>query len=192
MQLENMVRVVLALIVALVLGGCGTIVNGTSQTIAVNTEPPGATLKIDDGSVWTTPTQVKLKRKNDYIFTISKEGYQTQIIPINSVLSGWLVGNIVFGGIIGGGIDAATGAAYTLTPEKVTISLTPLAPNQVDTPPPSGPMTTQQRLDLLERLHKEGVITDKEYEASKAKLQEDLKKEAAATKAPEVKSTNGS
>jgi hypothetical protein len=157
--------------------GCGTIVNGSSQTLTVATTPAGAMARFDNGMEFTTPSSVKLERKNDYVVTISKPGYQTQVVPINSVLSGWLLGNVLFGGIIGGGIDAATGAAYTLTPEKINITLTPLAPGQVDTGLPQGPMTTQAKLAALEGLKAQGIVTEKEYEASKKKLQEDLKNE---------------
>jgi len=156
--------------------GCGTIVHGSSQTVNISSEPAGAKISLNNGTVLTTPSSAKLKRNKDYIVTISKEGYQTQSIPLNSVLSGWLAGNIIFGGIIGGGVDLASGAAYTLTPENISISLTPLGQGEVAG---SGitSMTTQQKLDALDRLLAQGVVNDKEHEASKAKLNEQLKKE---------------
>ena len=163
-------------------GGCATIVHGSSQVVEIRTEPAGATVRLDNGSTYTTPASVKLERKKDYVLSISKDGYQTQTVPLNSVLSGWLVGNIVFGGLIGGGVDAISGAAYTLTPENISIALTPLAPGSVD--PGAGgtlQMTTQQKLDALEKLKAQGVVTDKEYEASKAKLTEQMKAEVTKT-----------
>lgn len=169
--------VVAATLAAWFVYGCGTIVHGSSQTVMISSEPAGATVKIDNGMTLTTPSSVKLERKKDYVVQISKEGFQTQTIPLNSVLSGWLAGNIIFGGIIGGGVDAATGAAYTLTPEKISISLTPLAPGQADITAVQGAMTTQQKLDALESLRAQGVVNEKEYEASKAKLNELLKAE---------------
>ena len=38
-------------------------------------------------------------------------------------MSGWVWGNILFGGIIGLIVDASTGAMYKLTPEQVEASL---------------------------------------------------------------------
>ncbi|MCC6284099.1 MAG: PEGA domain-containing protein [Phycisphaerales bacterium] len=157
--------------------GCGTIIHGSSQTVMVSSQPPGATISVDNGMVLTTPSSVKLERKRDYVLTISKPGYMSQTVPINSVLSGWLAGNIIFGGLIGGGVDLASGAAYTLTPAQISITLQPLAAGQQDTGIVQGAMTTQQKLDALESLRAQGVVTEKEYEASKAKLNEDLKRE---------------
>jgi hypothetical protein len=161
--------------------GCGTIIHGSSQTLVVSSVPDGATIKLDNGMTFTTPSSIKLERKRDYVLTISKQGYMSQTIPINSVLSGWLAGNIVFGGIIGGGVDLASGAAYTLTPSKIAFSLQPLAPGQQDTGAIQGAMSTQQKLDALESLRAQGVVTEKEYEASKAKLNEELKKEVTGS-----------
>ncbi len=167
-------------IFALVFGlqlGCGSIIHGTHQDVKFTTEPAGATIRLDNGTVLTSPASAELERDEDYVVSISKEGYQTAVVPLNSVLSGWLAGNILFGGIIGGGVDLATGAAYTLTPENVVITLTPLRPGEVDAGPASGKLTTQQKLDALESLRAQGVVNEKEYEASKKRLNEDLKKE---------------
>lgn len=172
---------VVAILVATLLGGCASIAHGSNQDVVISTEPTGALVKFDNGTTYTTPATVKLARKNDYVVTISKEGYQTQVVPLNSVLSGWLAGNLIFGGIIGGAIDAGTGAAYTLTPEKIALTLTPVAPGQTSASPAPGSMTTQQRLDALESLHKQGILTDVEYEASKKTLHERMKQEVMGT-----------
>jgi hypothetical protein len=168
--------VVILLFAASLFGGCGTIVHGSSQCVNFNTNPQGATLRFDDGMMYTTPSQVKLERKKDYVVTISKEGYQTQTVPLNSVLSGWLAGNLLFGGIIGGGVDLISGAAWTLTPEQVVMTLAPLAPGQVADAAPAGPMSIEDKLRAIDRLHQQGVLKDNEYEASKKKLVEELTK----------------
>jgi len=168
----------LAICIGVLGTGCGTIVHGTTQIVPIATIPAGATVQIDNGVTLTTPTQTKLERKRDYILTITKLGYQTQTIPLNSVLSGWVAGNLVFGGLI----DAVSGGAFTLTPEKVSVTLVPLGNGQSrDIAVPSGSLTTQQKLVILERLHKEGVVNDKEYQASKAKLNQDLKREVTGS-----------
>jgi len=161
--------------------GCGSIVHGSSQNINLNTNPQGATVNISNGSTFTTPSQVKLERNKDYILTFSKEGYATQTVPLNSVLSGWLAGNIIFGGIIGGGVDLATGAAYTLTPEQFIITMQPLRPGEVAASPiPPATMSIEDKLRAAERLHKDGVLKDAEYEATKKKLTEQLTKPEGA------------
>jgi phosphoketolase len=42
----------------------------------------------------------------------SKEGFGTESIVVKSATKGMAAGNIIFGGVIGGGVDVATGAAY--------------------------------------------------------------------------------
>lgn len=42
---------------------------------------------------------------------------------INRMVSGWVAGNIVFGGLIGLAIDAASGGMYKLSPEQVDARL---------------------------------------------------------------------
>jgi len=180
---EKLIRLVVVFFVFcffFVTTGCATIIHGSDQVLELQSVPSGATVRVSNGMVFTTPSSTKLKRNQDYILTFSKEGYQTQVIPVNSVLSGWVAGNIILGGIIGGGVDLATGAAYTLTPSEFTITLTPLSSGQVASDSTPGVMSTQQKLDALENLHDQGIMNDKEYEASKAKLNQDLKKELMA------------
>ena len=50
------------------------------------------------------------RSKEDVQIRCVKAGYQDGISLIPSGFQGWTVGNIVFGGIIGLGVDAATGA----------------------------------------------------------------------------------
>lgn len=97
------------------LSACASIIKGTTASIGV-TSPPvtGATctLSSPQGN-WqvTTPATVTVERsKNDIQVRCIKEGYQDAVAVIPSNFEGWTVGNLVFGGIIGVGVDAATGA----------------------------------------------------------------------------------
>jgi hypothetical protein len=162
------------------LGGCATIVNGKTQEIAISSVPPGATVLIDGSQTVITPTTVALRRNKDYVFTIMKDGYQTQIVPVTGVLSGWLVGNIVFGGLIGGGVDAATGAAFTLTPETVTVALQPLQPGQIAMGAPTAPLTLDERARLADQMKQDGLLDDKQHAAILKKIEEDRKAAAKA------------
>jgi hypothetical protein len=60
-----------------------------------------------------------------FTVTISKEGYETQVIPIESSANGWYIGgNFIFGGLIGWFIiDPLNGGMYTLSPEEVSAGL---------------------------------------------------------------------
>jgi len=59
--------------------------------------------------------------------TVKKEGYKEATVKIDGTTSAWIIGNVIFGGIIGCGIDFLTGGAYDLKPERVDMNLTKLA-----------------------------------------------------------------
>jgi hypothetical protein len=116
----------------LVLTGCSTIIEGRSQSIAVNTDPVGATCKFARngsslGSVQSTPGSLLIeKTKYDITVTCDKEGYDTATQIDHSGSAGATVGNIIFGllgGPIAWGIDSATGADNKYdTPISVTLN----------------------------------------------------------------------
>ncbi|XXQ51474.1 hypothetical protein ACA040_000098 [Xenophilus aerolatus] len=58
---------------------------------------------------------------------MKKDGYADKEITITPTVSGWYIGNILFGGLIGMiGVDPATGGMYVF-PDSVTGSLDPAA-----------------------------------------------------------------
>lgn len=99
------------------LAGCATIVDGTKQSVSVSTSPvQGAecTLTNSEGTWYvTSPGSVEVhKTKNDLTVTCKKDGYQSGTQVAVSNFGGATFGNIVAGGLIGAGIDAASGANY--------------------------------------------------------------------------------
>jgi hypothetical protein len=82
-----------------------------------------------------TPCVVQAKRSADITITINKEGYEPQVIPLTKDISGGggagFAGNLLLGGVVGMGVDAATGAALDHKPNPVMVTLQPVAP-----PPP--------------------------------------------------------
>ncbi len=136
------IAVLFVVVCATQLSACASIIKGSTAAINV-TSPPvtgaNCTLSSSQGS-WqvTTPASVTVERsKEDIQVRCTKEGYQdaTAIIPSN--FEGWTVGNLIFGGIIGVGVDAATGAMNDY-PNAFQVPMIPL--NQVTlTPPPGTP-----------------------------------------------------
>lgn len=120
--MKSIAIVVSLIILTVSTSGCATIVHGRSQDVALASTPPGATVKID-GVQTTTPGKVTLRRDQDYNATFEKEGYSTRQVKIEKEGSWWLLGNIIFGGIIGLIIDLAAGGAYDLEPDSVDIDL---------------------------------------------------------------------
>lgn len=114
-----------AVIFASAISGCATIVSGTTQKLNVTTQPSGALAKVDNNISAQTPTVLTLERKSDHTIEISKEGYKTATVLVKRTFNGMATGNILIGGIIGGGIDAASGATNKLIPERIDIILEP-------------------------------------------------------------------
>jgi len=82
-----------------------------------------------------TPTSVELKRDQNHTFVFHKDGYQDTSATVTSGTSGWVWGNLLAGGIIGGVVDFATGAAYKFSDDTLTVNMTPL-PQVASAPKP--------------------------------------------------------
>ena len=111
--------VVIAATIAL--SGCASIVSGTNQIISVETlqksgPVAGASCKLEnDKGVFyvTTPGTVTVRRAyGDMAVKCEKADTPTGMATVKSSTKGMMAGNILFGGFIGAGVDAASGAAY--------------------------------------------------------------------------------
>jgi hypothetical protein len=112
--------------------GCATIVHGTTQQIQVDSIPPGADVAIDDSEQHViTPISVKLARGSPHRLVFHKAGYQDATRKLTSGPSGWILGNVIAGGVVGIAIDASDGAGRKLSADSVDVTLTPspAAPN---------------------------------------------------------------
>lgn len=108
---------------SLALGGCATVINGTSQDVKFQSDPGGAQVKLTGGQSCTTPCEVSLKRRSDLRADFAKPGYKPAYVLIQSKTGGAMAGNILLGGIIGGAVDAANGASNHLSPSPVNLKL---------------------------------------------------------------------
>lgn len=127
------------------LQGCASIVGDSRYPVSVKSAPAGASFEIKDkaGNLvhsGNTPSTVTLKSGKSYFagqtYTLyfKKEGYPDKTVQLDSSLSGWYWGNILFGGLIGMlVVDPLTGAMYKL-PEQASADLgQPLADASSDT-----------------------------------------------------------
>jgi hypothetical protein len=104
--------------VGVALSGCATIINGTTQSMSLTTPPAeGAMCELrNTEGTWfvTSPGSVTVhKTKNDLVVTCKKDGYQDASLTVPAEFSAVTVGNVLAGGIIGLGVDAASGANYS-------------------------------------------------------------------------------
>lgn len=102
---------------------CATIMKGSSQEINFSSNPSGAQIKINGTSLGSTPAVLKLKTGDEHSVRLELNGYMPYETKISKSLSGWMWGNIVFGGIPGLVVDFITGAVYKLSPEQISAQL---------------------------------------------------------------------
>lgn len=136
------------LLVVILAAGCASIVDGSSQSLSVKTIAEGAeisgaqcTLNNNKGTWFvTTPGTVTVHRSYDAMnIKCTHQDYQPSMITSTSSTKGMAFGNILFGGLIGAGVDMGTGAAYDY-PTLITVPLTPLTvPNPPVASPPASP-----------------------------------------------------
>jgi hypothetical protein len=126
-----MKRIITASATVLVLSGCASIFNGKTQAVIVNSVPDGATASVTNRAgekvhTGATPVTLTLNRgagyfkSETYTITLTKEGFAAKELTLTSSVSGWYIGNILFGGLIGMlAVDPVTGAMYTF-PESIS------------------------------------------------------------------------
>ena len=108
---------------SILLAGCATIIHGTGQDIGFGSVPTSARITVDNQRSATTPTVMKLSRKDNHIVRIDLDGYLPYETTLTRGVSGWVWGNIVIGGLVGFAVDAISGGLYKLTPEQMTATL---------------------------------------------------------------------
>lgn len=128
------------LLAAMCLTGCASIVNGQNQSLSVDTRSDGASVAgaactlANDKGTWllTTPGSVVVQRSfAELSVKCEKPPMEPGLAVAKSGVKGMAFGNILFGGIIGAGVDMATGAAYdyagliTVHMGKVTLVASP-------------------------------------------------------------------
>ena len=134
-------------------------------------------MTVDNQQHLLTPATVPLARDQSHSFIFKKAGYQDDSFVITSGTSGWVWGNVLLGGLVGGVVDFASGAARKLSQDSVHVTLTPLPaaqapmpaliPTVVTEPEPNGSQTETKLLQLKSLLDK-GLITKEEYEQKRS------------------------
>jgi hypothetical protein len=116
--------------IALALGGCATITRGTTDQVQIQSTPSEVRATTSMGQSCLTPCTLTTSRKDEFTVTFQKDGYESQQVDVKTQVAGsgaaGFAGNILFGGIIGMGTDAATGATLEHVPNPVRADLMPL------------------------------------------------------------------
>jgi len=103
------------------LSGCASIVQGSYERVAVQTTAsnelvPNVACKLENTKgnwVLKTPGSVTVRRASDDLYIeCVKDGVPAPIAAVKSSGSSWLWGNLLFGGLIGLGVDLVDGDGY--------------------------------------------------------------------------------
>jgi hypothetical protein len=131
-------RLAAALAAVASLSACATVTRGTKQQFDITSEPTNANVALSLGQKCVTPCHIKLKRREPFVATVTKDGYESQQVNVRSKVHGGGaaagVGNVLIGGLIGVGIDASTGAMNDLDPNPLNVTLKPVVVAIAPTP----------------------------------------------------------
>lgn len=151
-----MIRRITTLAGALALGGCATIIEGTTQEIAMDIVPAHAECSaVQNGKEVarynpSSRTMFVPKSRRDLIVTCNAPGYQTKTVREVSEASGWGIASVFLWDL--GLTDYATGAlnkydtslTIVLEPDGGTVATVP-APPSIARPEPSPSLSAQNR-----------------------------------------------
>ena len=120
--------ILMAPVLACLVQGCATLLNGPYQTIPLSSEPPGAETLVD-GQRFETPVNVRLHRSRTHTVTFVKAGYERADVTLMQEETSLLGLNLFFYIllppliVVGPLIDYLSGSAYELTPAAVSVRL---------------------------------------------------------------------
>jgi hypothetical protein len=101
--------------------------------VAFDSRSSGAEVRLTNGLACVTPCSLPIKRNEEFVASFTKSGYVGQQIEVKTQVAGsgaaGFAGNIVAGGLIGAGVDVATGGALDHTPNPVMVMLEPERPS---------------------------------------------------------------
>lgn len=131
MQIPVLMRIPALLLVctAATMVGCASITRGTKEVFVVDSTPQDAEVRLSSGQVGRTPASFEVGRRDTLTVFVTKPGYKPRTLIVQSEVGGGgaagMAGNVLFGGIIGAGVDAGTGAMYEHKPNPLMVQLEP-------------------------------------------------------------------
>ena len=117
----------------LLLCACASVTRGSTDAWEVSSDPIGAKVETTNGHFCeATPCAIRMSRKSEFVATVTKPGYRPATITVTHKTAkagaAGMAGNVLIGGLIGVGIDSATGATQDLVPNPAFVKLEPAGP----------------------------------------------------------------
>ncbi len=111
-------------IIAFGVNGCATVFKGSTDKVSFSAKPEGTKVYVDGSMMGIAPLALELKSNRDYVIEFRNPGYETKTVRLNSsVGGGWVVLDVLFGGLIGVVVDAATGNWNVLDQDSLNAEL---------------------------------------------------------------------
>ena len=107
----------------LITAGCASIVDGSTQTVTVQSLPVGAKVLVDGIEVGVTPLTTSIQRKDGTTLDVKLDGYKDVSMSMVTKLNTTFWGNIIIGGLPGSTTDSVTGAAREYAPNSYSFTL---------------------------------------------------------------------
>ena len=118
-------RAVALILAAPLFAGCASIVSDDNSTTYFETDPEKARCVLhgqDFRRVVETPGSVTLNSEAAPITVACKaDGYRETAEVLDTSMDGWILGNIIFGGVVGAVVDAARGAGQKFPPRFMVV-----------------------------------------------------------------------
>lgn len=107
------------LALAMGLGGCATLIHGSSQSVRVESDSSGARVEVDGRPVGETPTTVQLERNQNHRVRVFREGQEPHTVRTQQGRSIWAAVNLLNLIVPGVLVDLSTGAFYSVSPDPI-------------------------------------------------------------------------
>lgn len=138
MNLRPLSRTLMLALSSIAICSCGLIFQGTTETISVESDPPAATVTMDNGVTMTTPFTINVPREQDLNFHFSKPGYQSVNLSDNSRVEPLVLIVDTIPLMIPWAIDAGTGAGFVHQRSFVRARLDPMPKQESAAQSPSS------------------------------------------------------
>lgn len=141
-------QIIVVCVLAALCASCATVTRGLTSQVQITSSPSGAHARASTGYTCTTPCTFQVNRKDTFTVLFSRSGYHSTEIPVRVQVAGagaaGFAGNVIIGGVVGMGVDAATGAVLEHYPNPVDAKMVPVRAGEKQrlikvTPPSTDP-----------------------------------------------------